>query len=247
MHGSTEPACTASTLTTDSAGGGPAQTAEQGAGRAAGAERLRRLFRFFAATQCRGRSPVYEALSEGVADSDALLDLLMSTPAEQRRPTLLLAAVSFLLAVRPGAPLAAYYPVHGGRRTATWCRPSPHSARARRGTRPAPAHQVDPDQRDPPVRGSSPRAQPRQPALARVPGPDRGRRQRGPQPALRPLPLPRRRPGDGPRPGLAGPDLLRAARRRTGRPGSRPGPRPGPADHLPARHRPAAGRARRPR
>jgi hypothetical protein len=116
MHGSTEPACTASTLTTDSAGGGPAQTAEQGAGRAAGAERLRRLFRFFAATQCRGRSPVYEALSEGVADSDALLDLLMSTPAEQRRPTLLLAAVSFLLAVRPGAPLAAYYPVQGGRR-----------------------------------------------------------------------------------------------------------------------------------
>jgi hypothetical protein len=116
MHGSTEPACTASTLTTDSAGGGPAQTAEQGAGRAAGAERLRRLFRVFAATQCRGRSPVYEALSEGVADSDALLDLLMSTPAEQRRPTLLLAAVSFLLAVRPGAPLAAYYPVHGGRR-----------------------------------------------------------------------------------------------------------------------------------
>jgi hypothetical protein len=116
MHGSTEPACTASTLTTDSAGGGPAQTAEQGAGRAAGAERLRRLFRFFAATQCRGRSPVYEALSEGVADSDALLDLLMSTPAEQRRPTLLLAAVSFLLAVRPGAPLAAYYPVQGGPR-----------------------------------------------------------------------------------------------------------------------------------
>jgi hypothetical protein len=127
MHGSTEPACTASTLTTDSAGGGPAQTAEQGAGRAAGAERVlppfpfflappRRLFRFFAATQCRGRSPVYEALSEGVADSDALLDLLMSTPAEQRRPTLLLAAVSFLLAVRPGAPLAAYYPVQGGRR-----------------------------------------------------------------------------------------------------------------------------------
>jgi hypothetical protein len=116
MHGSTEPACTASTLTTDSAGGGPAQTAEQGAGRAAGAEGVLPLFLFLAATQCRGRSPVYEALSEGVADSDALLDLLMSTPAEQRRPTLLLAAVSFLLAVRPGAPLAAYYPVQGGRR-----------------------------------------------------------------------------------------------------------------------------------
>jgi hypothetical protein len=102
-------------MTTDS-GGGRARAAEQGAGRAAAAERLRRLFRFFAVTQCRGRSPVYGALSEGVADSDALLDLLRSTPGEQRRPSLLLAAVNFLLAARPGAPLAAYYPVHGGRR-----------------------------------------------------------------------------------------------------------------------------------
>ena len=60
-------------------------------------ERLRRLFRFFAATQCRGRSPVYEALSEGVARDDELLDLLMSTLGEHRRPSLLFAAVNLLL------------------------------------------------------------------------------------------------------------------------------------------------------
>jgi len=39
----------------------------------------------------------------------------MHTPAEQRRPSLLLAAVNFLLASHPDAALAAYYPVHGGR------------------------------------------------------------------------------------------------------------------------------------
>jgi len=77
---------------------------------------LRRLFRFFAATQCRGRSAVYETLSEGVAADDGLLELLMSAPTEQRRPTLLFAAVNLLLASAPDSALAAYYPVHGGRR-----------------------------------------------------------------------------------------------------------------------------------
>jgi hypothetical protein len=81
-------------------------------------DRLRRLFRFFAATQCRGRSLVYETLSQGVAGDDALLDLLLRTPGEQRRPSLLFAAVNFLLASHPDAALAAYYPVHGGRRPA---------------------------------------------------------------------------------------------------------------------------------
>jgi hypothetical protein len=92
--------------------------AEQSAGRSAEAERLRRLFRFFAATQCRGRSLVYETLSEGVAGHDDLLNLLMSAPSEQRRPSLLFGAVKLLLAAHPGAPLAAYYPVHGSRRPA---------------------------------------------------------------------------------------------------------------------------------
>jgi hypothetical protein len=82
----------------------------------AGAERLRSLFRFFAATQCRGRSLVYETLSQGVASDDALLGLLMRTPGEQRSPSLLFAAVNFLLTSHPDAELAAYYAVHGGRR-----------------------------------------------------------------------------------------------------------------------------------
>ncbi len=89
----------------DPAGGGGAEV-----------QRLRFLFRLFAGTQCRGRSPVYEALSQGIADDDDLLDLLMATPGEQRRPSLLFAAVNLLLAADLGAELAGYYPVHGGRR-----------------------------------------------------------------------------------------------------------------------------------
>jgi hypothetical protein len=56
--------------------------------RAFDVQRLRQLFRQFAATQCHGRSLVYETLSEGVAGSDDLLDLLLATPDEQRRPAL---------------------------------------------------------------------------------------------------------------------------------------------------------------
>ncbi|MBM9504328.1 DUF2332 domain-containing protein [Actinacidiphila acididurans] len=78
---------------------------------------MRVLFRFFAATQCRGRSAVYEALSESVAGDDALLGLLLDTPGDQRRPSLLFAAVNLLLAAHPGDELSAYYAIHGGRRT----------------------------------------------------------------------------------------------------------------------------------
>lgn len=84
--------------------------------RAAQAEWLRRLFQSFGSTQCRGRSRLYEKLSEAVARDDALLGLLLDTPIEQRRPSLLLAAVNLLLASNPGSDLAAYYPNHGGRR-----------------------------------------------------------------------------------------------------------------------------------
>ena len=80
------------------------------------AERLRRLFLFFAATQGRGRSAVYEVLSEAAASDGDLIDLLLSAPVDQRRPSLLFAAVNLLLAEHPGAELAAYYPIHGGRR-----------------------------------------------------------------------------------------------------------------------------------
>jgi hypothetical protein len=83
---------------------------------AAEVERLRSLFQDFAASQCRGRSLVYERLSEGLADDDGLLGLLLSTPGEQRRPSLFFAAVNVLLASHPDSALAAYYATHGGRR-----------------------------------------------------------------------------------------------------------------------------------
>jgi hypothetical protein len=59
---------------------------------------------------------VYQTLSEGVAGDARLLDLLMSTPGQQRRPSLLFAAANLLLSAHPGSALAAYYPTHGGRR-----------------------------------------------------------------------------------------------------------------------------------
>lgn len=80
------------------------------------ADRLRNLFHLFAATQCRGHSLVYETISGAVAGDDALLGLLSDTPPDQRRPSLLFAAVNFLLATHPDAALAAYYPTHGGNR-----------------------------------------------------------------------------------------------------------------------------------
>jgi len=86
------------------------------AGTAGEIRRLERFFRIFAATQCHGRSLVYERLSEAIAGDDDTLRLLLQTPAEQQRPSLLLAAVNLLLASHAGSALAAYYPTHGGRR-----------------------------------------------------------------------------------------------------------------------------------
>jgi hypothetical protein len=84
--------------------------------RAASISRLSQLFLLFGATQCRGRSAVYEALSQEIARDDVLLELALAAPADQRRPSLLLAAVNALLANHPDAELAAYYPIHGGER-----------------------------------------------------------------------------------------------------------------------------------
>jgi hypothetical protein len=82
-----------------------------------GLERVRLLFRQFAARQCPGRSVVYERLALGVADDDGLLRLVLAAPPEQQRPSLLLAAVNLLLASEPAAALSAYYPSHGGWRS----------------------------------------------------------------------------------------------------------------------------------
>ncbi|WP_406445282.1 DUF2332 domain-containing protein [Streptomyces sp. NBC_00631] len=93
-----------------------AEARDERLGRAAEAERLRLLFRFFSAAHGAGRSPVYKTLSEGVAGDDNLLALLLDVPDQQRRPSLLFAAVNLLLASRRDSDLAAYYPIHGGHR-----------------------------------------------------------------------------------------------------------------------------------
>ncbi len=77
---------------------------------------LRGLFQIFGATQCRGRSLVYETLSEAVASNDGLLELLLATPKDQRRPSLLFAGVNLLVAGDSDSELGSYYPIHGGRR-----------------------------------------------------------------------------------------------------------------------------------
>lgn len=77
---------------------------------------LRNLFRFFARTQCEGRSPLYTRLSEAIAEDQDLLEPLLLAPPGQRRPSLLLASVNHLIRDRRNHPLAAYYPIHGGSR-----------------------------------------------------------------------------------------------------------------------------------
>ncbi|GAB3745554.1 DUF2332 domain-containing protein [Microlunatus parietis] len=79
-------------------------------------EQLSHLFRFFGETQCRGRSDVYATLSAAVADDDQLLELTSTAPPDQRRPSLLFAAVNLLLANDQDAALRSYYPIHGGTR-----------------------------------------------------------------------------------------------------------------------------------
>jgi len=87
--------------------------------RAVDRARLRRLFEVFSGAVGPGRSPVYAALTKSIRADDAtvdLLDLLSTAPGEQRRPSLLFAAVNLLLAGDSSAGLAGYYPIHGGDR-----------------------------------------------------------------------------------------------------------------------------------
>jgi hypothetical protein len=58
--------------------------------------RLADWYTIFAATEARGQSASYERLALAVAQSDDLLDFLMSLPAERRQPNLFLAAIRHL-------------------------------------------------------------------------------------------------------------------------------------------------------
>ena len=51
------------------------------------------LYRRFAEHEARGRSPLYEALAQAVADDDEVLQFLSTLPPAKRQPNLLLAAV----------------------------------------------------------------------------------------------------------------------------------------------------------
>lgn len=70
------------------------------------AQRFRRL----AKREFRGTAPLYDRLTQGVAEDADLLALVVQAPAEHQRPTLLMAAVHYLLLERAEHPLAAYYP-----------------------------------------------------------------------------------------------------------------------------------------
>jgi hypothetical protein len=71
--------------------------------------RVAEAFRRFALHECRGYSPLYEALTARVADERALLALGARAQAGQPAPNLLLAAVRFLLLGGAGHPLAKRY------------------------------------------------------------------------------------------------------------------------------------------
>ncbi len=67
------------------------------------------------ATYCeRDGAPLYQRLSQGVADDPEILALVGRAPPAQRRPLILLAAVHDLLLAGTDDPLAAHYPTVAG-------------------------------------------------------------------------------------------------------------------------------------
>jgi hypothetical protein len=71
-------------------------------------------YRRFSASEARGRSPLYEELTAGVADDPELRAFLEDLPPAKRQPNLLLATVRFLAGLQPD--LRAFREVVLGRR-----------------------------------------------------------------------------------------------------------------------------------
>ncbi len=68
-------------------------------------------FEFFASSQCEGRSPTYARLSRAAATDPALLRLIGLAQPAQRRPSLLFAAIQYLLLTGSATgELAAWFP-----------------------------------------------------------------------------------------------------------------------------------------
>lgn len=80
---------------------------------------LAEIFRHFARHEFHGSSPLYERLSEFVADRPELATPLRAAVPGQRRAILLFAAVQYLLrSAAQGHPLSGYFPTLGGLRPA---------------------------------------------------------------------------------------------------------------------------------
>ncbi|HUO48514.1 MAG TPA: DUF2332 domain-containing protein [Acidimicrobiales bacterium] len=75
----------------------------------AAADGLAELWRWFAATQCRGYSPLYEAIVDGIAGDEELLGVVRAARPESHLPPMLLAAVHYQLLAGFDHPLADVY------------------------------------------------------------------------------------------------------------------------------------------
>ena len=70
---------------------------------------LAELWRWFADTSCAGYSPLYDRICRAVAASPELIDLIGEAPPSSHQPTVLLAAVHYLVLEGIERPLAAVY------------------------------------------------------------------------------------------------------------------------------------------
>jgi tRNA threonylcarbamoyl adenosine modification protein (Sua5/YciO/YrdC/YwlC family) len=75
---------------------------------------LAERFRRFAAAEAAGSSPLYQAVTAGVAERPQVLELLLDAQPGQRRPNLLLAVAHALLLEGVDHPLRRWYPDLGG-------------------------------------------------------------------------------------------------------------------------------------
>jgi len=82
-------------------------------------EDLRASFERLASVECAPRAPVYARICRAAAGDDETLALVMSAPAAQRRPSLLLAAIHDLLLAGAEHELAAHVPTVAAGRAAS--------------------------------------------------------------------------------------------------------------------------------
>jgi len=67
------------------------------------------LWRWFADTQCRDYSPLYDAIVRTVAETPDVLEMVAAAPSSAHLPNVLLASVHYLLLGEPDHPLARIY------------------------------------------------------------------------------------------------------------------------------------------